>query len=130
MLTSGGRLCRYTLSVSLFAGLDDLQLRLKGLDPQSPSVTQRAGRAYIWYKTSEGEVERRDAGNPLQSRDGDIAIGLSCTAFQDPAWVARYRPEWPKNLAEELARYAAEVKQPTIPLPPKGAPPTRGELEF
>ena len=41
---------------SPFSGVDDLQLRLKGLDPQSPSVTQRAGRSYIWYKTSEGEV--------------------------------------------------------------------------
>lgn len=76
------------------------------------------------------QVERRDAGNPLQSRDNDIAIGLSCTAFQDPQWVARNRPEWPKNLADQVARYAAEVKQPVIPLPPKGAPPTRGELEF
>ena len=78
----------------------------------------------------EFQVERRDAGNPLQSRDDDIAIGLSCTAFQDPAWVSRYRPEWPKNLADQLSRYAAEVKQPTIPLPPKGAPPTKGELSF
>ena len=104
--------------------------RTSDFDPQSPSNTQRAGRAYIWYKTSEGEVERRDAGNPLQSRDGDIAIGLSCTAFQDPAWVAKYRPEWPKNLAQSLQTYAAEVRQPAIPLPPKGAPPTRGELEF
>ena len=104
--------------------------RTSDFDPQSPSNTQRAGRAYIWYKTSEGEVERRDAGNPLQSRDGDIAIGLSCTAFQDPAWVAKYRPEWPKNLAQQVQVYAAEVRQPNIPLPPKGAPPTRGELEF
>ena len=38
---------------------------LNGLDPQSPYVTQRPGQNYFWYKTSEGEVERRDAGEPL-----------------------------------------------------------------
>jgi len=110
--------------------LGDLSARLNGLDPDNPYVTQRAGRSYFWYKTSEGEVERRDAGNPLQDREDDIAIGLSCTAFQDPAWVAKNRPEWPKNLVDELKLFAAEVKQPDYPLPPKGTPPTKGELQF
>ena len=76
------------------------------------------------------DVERRDAGNPLQDREDDIAIGLSCTAFEDPAWVAKYRPEWPKNLVEELKTFTSEVKQPEYPLPKKGTPPTRGEVEF
>ena len=48
---------------SPFDAVDDLRARLNGLDPSSPFVTQRAGSQYIWYKTSEGEVERRDAGN-------------------------------------------------------------------
>ena len=58
------------------------------------------------------------------------AIGLSCTAFRDPEWVATYRPEWPSSLSKQLQQFAADVPQPNIPLPPKGAPPTRGELEF
>lgn len=111
-------------------GIDDLRAQFNGLDPKSPFVTQRAGTGYVWYKTSEGEVERRDAGNPLRSRDDDIAIGLSCAAFTDPQWVARYRPEWPGVLSKQLQQFAAEVEQPPIPLPPKGSPPTRGELEF
>jgi len=110
--------------------LGDLSARFNGLDPANPYVTQRAGRSYFWYKTGEGEIERRDAGNPLLSREDDVAIGLSCAAFRDPAWVAKYRPEWPKNLADELKLFAAEVQQPEYPLPPKGTPPTRGELEF
>lgn len=110
--------------------LGDLSARLNGLDPANPYVTQRAGRSYFWYKTSEGEVERRDAGNPLRDRQDDIAIGLSCTAFRDPAWVAKYRPEWPKNLVDNLNTFASEVKQPEYPLPPKGTPPTKGELQF
>mmetsp|Transcript_64477 Transcript_64477/g.144041 ORF Transcript_64477/g.144041 Transcript_64477/m.144041 type:complete len:218 (+) Transcript_64477:677-1330(+) len=110
--------------------VDDFRARLNGLDPGSPYVTQRPGQAYFWYKTSEGEVERRDGGNPLLDREADIAIGLSCTAFRDPSWVARYRPEWPSNLKARLKLFATEVDQPVIPLPPKGSPPTRGELEF
>ena len=113
-----------------FAVIDDLRALATGLDPKSPVVTQRAGSSYFWYKTSEGEVERRDAGNPLQSREDSVAIGLSCTAFRDSAWVGRYRPEWPRNLVEQLERFVADVEQPAIPLPPKGTPPTRGEIEF
>jgi hypothetical protein len=82
------------------------------------------------YKTSEGEIERRDTGNPLQDREADIKIGLSCHAFQDSAWVAQFRPGWPNNLQDELRQFAKEVEQPDYPLPPKGSPPTRGELEF
>ena len=44
--------------------MEDLRARFNGLDPNSPFVTQRAGSQYIWYKTSEGEIERRDAGSP------------------------------------------------------------------
>ena len=43
---------------SPFDAVDDLRARFNGLDPNSPFVTQRAGSQYIWYKTSEGEVER------------------------------------------------------------------------
>jgi tetratricopeptide (TPR) repeat protein len=113
-----------------FVEIDDFRARLNGLDPKNPYVTQRAGQSYFWYKTSEGEVERRDAGNPLRDREEDIAIGLSCEAFTDPGWVARYRPEWPKSLSNQLKTFAAEVEQRKIPLPPKGSPPTRGEIEF
>lgn len=109
---------------------EDFRVRLNGMDPKSPVVTQRAAQSYFWYKTNEGDVERRDAGNPIKDRADEMAIGLSCTAFRDPAWVARYRPEWPANLATRMQEYAADVQQPIIPLPPKGAPPTRGELEF
>ena len=66
----------------------------------------------------------------IRSHLCQIAIGLSCTAFRDPSWVARYRPEWPSNLKARLKLFATEVDQPVIPLPPKGSPPTRGELEF
>ena len=44
--------------------------------------------------------------------------------------VSKYRPEWPPNLAAEMKQYAAEVAPPDVPLPPKGTPPTRGEVEF
>ena len=115
---------------SPFEAADDFRARLNGLDPRSPFVTQRPGTQYFWYKTGEGEVERRDPGNQLRDRERDVAIGLSCTAFRDPAWVARYRPEWPPNLAARMKTYAQEVELPAVPLPPKGAPPTRGELEF
>ena len=50
-------------------------------------MTQRAGSQYIWYK---GEVERRDAGNPLRDRERDIEIGLSCGAFRSADWVSKY----------------------------------------
>ena len=93
-------------------------------------MTQRAGSKYIWYKTSEGEVERRDAGNPLRDRERDVEIGLSCGAFRSADWVSKYRPEWPPNLAAEMKQYAAEVAPPDVPVPPKGTPPTRGEVEF
>ena len=115
---------------SPFDAVDDLRARLNGLDPSSPFVTQRAGSQYIWYKTSEGEVERRDAGNPLRDRERDIEIGLSCGAFRSADWVSKYRPEWPPNLAAEMKQYAAEVAPPDVLLPPKGTPPTRGEVEF
>ena len=47
-----------------------------------------------------------------------------------PTQVSKYRPEWPPNLAAEMKQYAAEVAPPDVPLPPKGTPPTRGEVEF
>jgi len=113
-----------------FEELDEFRARLNGLDPRSPAVTQRPAQSYFWYKTSEGEVERRDVGNPLRDREADQAIGLSCTAFRDPAWIASNRPEWPRNLAGRMRQFASDVEQPRIPLPPKGSPPTRGEIEF
>lgn len=47
----------------------DFNARLNGLDPQSPYVTQRTQSRYFWYKTSEGDIERRDPGNELVQVD-------------------------------------------------------------
>ena len=55
---------------------------------------------------------------------------LSCRSFRDTEWVRTNRPEWPPNLRERLARYVSEVPQPQIVMPPKGAPPSKGELVF
>ena len=52
------------------------------------------------------------------------------TPTPTPTQVSKYRPEWPPNLAAEMKQYAAEVAPPDVPLPPKGTPPTRGEVEF
>ena len=104
----------------------DLNARLNGLDPSNPYVTQRPGSSYFWYKTGEGEVERRDAGNELARVDPS----LSCVAFRDAGWVAENRPEWPPNLRQSLRRWADEVPQRPYVLPPKGSPPSRGEVEF
>ena len=57
-------LCNAVCNALRFGAVEDLRARFNGLDPNSPFVTQRAGSQYIWYKTSEGEIERRDAGSP------------------------------------------------------------------
>ena len=121
-----GKVIRADSVRTAFGELQDLGARLNGLDPESPFVTQRPGQSYFWYKTSEGEVERRDAGNPLADRDES----LSCVAFRDPSWVAANRPEWPSNLVAHLKKWTDEVPQQPFVLPPKGSPPTRGEVEF
>ena len=57
-------------------------------------------------------------------------LNLTLTPTPTPTQVSKYRPEWPPNLAAEMKQYAAEVAPPDVPLPPKGTPPTRGEVEF
>lgn len=100
--------------------------RLNGLDPNSPYVTQRAGRAYFWYKEGEGSVERRDAGNALATIDPR----LSCASFREPAWLRAQRPEWPPVLAARVKEYADAAPQQPIVMPSKGGPPSDGEINF
>jgi len=104
----------------------DFNARLNGLDPQSPYVTQRPQSSYFWYKTSEGDIERRDAGNAL----AEVDVTLSCAKFRDDNWVAANRPEWPPQLRAALKSYAAAVPQQAIVMPAKGGPPSKGEVEF
>jgi len=59
-----------------------------------------------------------------------LILPLARTPTPTPTQVSKYRPEWPPNLAAEMKQYAAEVAPPDVPLPPKGTPPTRGEVEF
>lgn len=105
---------------------NDLNARLQGMDPQSPYVTQRPQSSYFWYKTSEGEVERRDEGNAL----AEVDPTLSCVKFRSPDWLKENRPEWPPNLRTAVSKYADAVPQKAIVMPPKSAPPSKGELEF
>lgn len=104
----------------------DFNARLNGLDPQSPYVTQRPGTSYFWYKTGEGEVERRDAGNGLVRPDPS----LSCAKFRDASWLRESRPEWPPALADNVGKYARAVPQGPIVMPTKGGPPSRGEVVY
>ena len=89
-------------------------------------MTQRPQSSYFWYKTSEGEIERRDAGNPLAVVD----LTLSCAKFRDGEWLAANRPEWPAALRVATSKYVAACPQQPIVMPPKGSPPSRGEVEF
>ena len=109
----------------------DLVALLNGLDPQSPYVNQRTQRSYFWYRVGgvDGEIdgtERRDRGNAL----AQIDAGLSCARFRDEAWVRSNRPEWPLELRNNLGKYSQATTQQPIVMPPKGSPPSRGELEF
>lgn len=104
----------------------DLSARLIGLDPQSPYVTQRPNTNYFWYKTSEGEIERRDPGNAPVTVD----LTLSCGKFRTAEWLAQNRPEWPPTLRTAVVEYAAAVPQKAIVMPPKGSAPSRGEVSF
>ena len=74
---------------------------LNGMDPESPYVTQRPGQAFFWYKEGEGSVERRDAGNALAQVDPL----LSCSSFEDEAWVRANRPEWPLSLRARVSEF-------------------------
>lgn len=85
----------------------DLSAALNGLDPNSPYVTGRPQQAYFWYKTSEGGIERRDRGNAL----ADVDERLSCASFRTAEWIRANRPEWPAELANKAAAYAAQVPQ-------------------
>ena len=100
--------------------------RLNGLDPQSPYVNQRPQRSYFWYKVGEGEIERRDAGNPL----AEIDASLSCAKFRSEDWLIDNRADWPPNLRKRVVEYAEAVPQGPIVMPPKGSPPSRGEVVF
>uniref|UniRef100_A0A7S2DBY9 Uncharacterized protein n=1 Tax=Haptolina brevifila TaxID=156173 RepID=A0A7S2DBY9_9EUKA len=104
----------------------DLNARLNGLDPQSPYVTQRPQSNFFWYKVGEGEIERRDEGLPL----ADIDATLSCAKFRQASWLETKRPEWPPNLRRATLKYVEAVPQQPIIMPPKGSPPSKGELEF
>ena len=104
----------------------DTNARLMGMDPQSPYVTQRPATGWIWYKTSEGDVERRDPGLPLVEVDPT----LSCAKFRSDKWLTKNRPEWPSKLRAATARYAEIVPQKPIVMPPKGSQPSKGELVF
>ena len=104
----------------------DANARLMGMDPQSPYVTQRPATGWIWYKTSEGDVERRDPGLPLVEVDPT----LSCAKFRSDEWLTKNRPEWPSKLRAATARYAEVVPQKPIVMPPKGSQPSKGELVF
>ena len=78
------------------------------------------------YKFGEGDIERRDGGNELAKIDES----LSCNAFRDEQWLRANRPEWPPQLAKYVAQYAAAIPAEPLKMPPKGSPPSRGELEF
>ena len=77
----------------------EFNARLNGLDPDSPYVTQRPQQSYFWYKTSEGAIERRDAGEPL----AEIDPTLSCGKFRSSEWLERQRPEWSPALVQRAA---------------------------
>ena len=104
----------------------DFNARLLGLDPKSPYVTQRPNQNYFWYSTGEAQVERRDPGIQLATVDES----LSCDAFRESAWVDANRPEWPPALRTKLAAYAAAEPRVDFVMPPKGSPPSKGELVF
>lgn len=104
----------------------DFNARLNGMDPQSPYVTQRVQSNYFWYKIGESDVERRDPGNPLAAPDPQ----LSCIKFRDSEWLENNRPEWPPNLRTAVKKYADNVPQKPFKMPPKGSPPSKGEVEF
>ena len=53
----------------------DFNAKLNGMYPKSPYVTQRPQQGYFWYKTSEGEVERRDRGVALATVDETLSCG-------------------------------------------------------
>jgi len=91
--------------------------RLNGMDPESPFVTQRPGSGYIWYKNGEGATERRNPGVPLATVDAS----LSCAKYRKADWLKVNRPEWPPSLVENAVKYAADVPQGAIVVPPKGA---------
>ena len=104
----------------------DFNARLLGLDPKSPYVTQRPNQNYFWYSTGEAQVERRDPGIQLATVDES----LSCDAFRESAWVDANRPEWPPALRTKLAAYAVAEPRVDFVMPPKGSPPSKGELVF
>jgi len=114
------------LDGGLLKGNSDLNARLQGLDPQSPYVTQRPQQGFFWYKTGEGEIERRDPGLPLVEVDPT----LSCYKFRSTDWLQQNRPEWPPNLRAATAKYAEDVRQQVVVMPPKGSQPSKGELVF
>jgi len=95
----------------------DVTAQLNGLDPKSPYVTQRPQQGYFWYKTSEGEVERRDRGVAL----AEVDATLSCAQFRTSAWLNDNRPEWAPTLVRKTTAYADAVPQKPIVMPSRPA---------
>merc|ERR1711939_239372 len=93
----------------------DLNAQLNGMDPNNPYVTQRPQQSYFWYKTSEGDLERRDPGVPLAKVDAT----LSCSKFRSADWLQANRPEWPRTLVDEVGAFSEAVPQKAIVMPRK-----------
>ena len=55
---------------------------------------------------------------------------LTCSKFRSKDWLGENRPEWPPALVQNVVKYAADVPQGPIVMPPKGSPPSRGEVVF
>ncbi|KAL1525138.1 hypothetical protein AB1Y20_020009 [Prymnesium parvum] len=91
----------------------DFNAALNGLDPKSPYVTQRPQQGFFWYKTSEGEVERRDRGVAL----AEVDESLSCRQFRSADWLRANRPEWATSLVNKVVSYSSDVPQKPIVMP-------------
>ena len=72
---------------------------------------------HLRYKSGEGATERRNPGVPLATVDAS----LSCAKYRKADWLKANRPEWPPSLVENAVKYAADVPQGAIVVPPKGA---------
>jgi hypothetical protein len=59
-----------------------------------------------------------------------VDLRLSCGQFRKEEWLQTNRPEWPPALVENTVKYVRDVPQQAIVMPPKNAPPTKGELVY
>ena len=92
-------------------------VRLSGMDPESPFVTQRPQSGYIYYQAGETAAQVRNPGNPLAVVDP----GLSCAKYRSKQWLNENKPEWPPSLVANVERYAAANPQGAIVVPAKGS---------